>query len=338
MTLADVLVRLERAELSLLQFRAYSANGSSSRGLLGKSHEQTVRKLIAVLVFVNVRHNHFGCAGLIKFLHEVCRIAFFFEASERMSTLTIAVLLQPVSRIASMPFSQKPLRKDAMGVLLCRAIAAQQFSRPSGEFRECFVFCRSFTICLRADNATVQINFIREQRPVEQPDAVSSAELAAQGGDFDLKLPVVMPAPLHARPVVHSVFAEQSSGLVPLAADPMKRTVLEMFFRSEHAVFVPSADDTMPLAIPQRNFLVELTVPIKASLKRRFHHALRRCVSVIQVLGIIQGSTKLKRQIGFSSRSRFIGSCRTAKTDSRDENLKAKPEAAAGGSRRNGSH
>ena len=79
MTLADVFVRFERAELPFLQLSADVADGFPSLRIFGQLHEQVIRKLIAALVGVNVRHNNFGCASLIECSHKFYCVALSFE-------------------------------------------------------------------------------------------------------------------------------------------------------------------------------------------------------------------------------------------------------------------
>src|SRR5438046_2086306 len=80
-----------------------------------------------------------------------------------------------------------------------------------------------FAILISADNATVDVEAFGKQCPVAQPDSVSTAELAAHRGHFHLELAVVVPGPLDARTVNHSVFAQQAALLVPLAANAVRQ-------------------------------------------------------------------------------------------------------------------
>jgi|SRR5579872_7066652 len=68
MTLANVLTWLNGSEFPLPQLRASLSNGFSLRCLLREIHEQTVAKLVASFVAVDVWHNHFDCPSAIKLL------------------------------------------------------------------------------------------------------------------------------------------------------------------------------------------------------------------------------------------------------------------------------
>ena len=56
-----------------------------------------------------------------------------------------------------------------------------------------------------------------------------------------------------------------------MAADAVKQSVLERFFRGSDAIFVPDADDSVPATIPHGHLLIELTVSIKGFLDRGAH-------------------------------------------------------------------
>jgi hypothetical protein len=109
------------------------------------------------------------------------------------------------------------------------------------------------------------------QRSVGKPEAVSSAELTVNGGDFQLDLPGVMPGPLHSRATSHFVSAKQSSRFIPLAADAMEQVVLIWFFGGKCSVLVPGPGNTMPVTVPHGHLLTELSVPIKGLLDGGVH-------------------------------------------------------------------
>jgi len=87
-----------------------------------------------------------------------------------------------------------------------------------------------------------------------------------------LESAVVVPGSLNARAASYFEFAEQTSRLIPLAANAVKLAVLVGFFGREHAVLVPGAVDTMPATIPQGKFLAEQSGSIKVSLNGGAHH------------------------------------------------------------------
>jgi hypothetical protein len=83
---------------------------------------------------------------------------------------------------------------------------------------------------------------------------------------FPLQNSVLKPDALYSSAVVHSVFAEQFPGVVPLSAQAVKLAVLIRLFGSKHSVLVPGAGSPVPSTIPQWHFFADLAVPIKVSL------------------------------------------------------------------------
>jgi hypothetical protein len=69
----------------------------------------------------------------------------------------------------------------------------------------------------------------------------------------------------------HPIFAQQPSGLTPLAADAMKQAVLITFLVGQHSVFVPDADNAMPATVAQRHYFTQLAIPMKGSFNRFSH-------------------------------------------------------------------
>jgi hypothetical protein len=102
-----------------------------------------------------------------------------------------------------------------------------------------------------------------QQRAVAQPDAIASEEFAAHGGNFQLQPAILVPVPLDARAVNHFIFAEQTSGFIPLAADAVEQSVLIRFLVGQNPVFVPDADNTVPATISHGHSLAELSISIK---------------------------------------------------------------------------
>ena len=138
--------------------------------------------------------------------------------------------------------------------------------------RERLVLRRRFTIFVGADNSSVKVEAFGQQRPVTQPDSVSSAELAANRGDLHLELAVVVPSPLDTCAADHLIFAEQPTMLIPLAANPVKLAALVGFFGREQPVLMPGSVDTMPATISQGKFLAKQSGSIKVSLNGGAHH------------------------------------------------------------------
>ena len=83
MALANIFVGLHRAKFASPQLRAYCANRFTSRCVPGESNKQTIRELVARFIAVDVRHDHFECARLIKFFDEFRGGALAFESSKR---------------------------------------------------------------------------------------------------------------------------------------------------------------------------------------------------------------------------------------------------------------
>ena len=273
MALANIHVRLHRTELACPQLRAHCANGLSSRRALGKLNEQAIRELVACFVAVDVGHDHFDRACLIKFCNEFCSETFAFETSERTKGLLPYFLRQPFPRLAAIWFDQERTHKDIQNAFLGCATLGRQFGRFASKPRQRFVLCCCLTICVGADNLAAKIKSFREQRPIAQPHSVSSAELTAHGRDFELGFSVVMPLTLDARAVNHRVFAEQPSRFIPLAADAVEQSILVAFFRCADAVLVPDADNTMPASFPQGHSLSKLSASIKELLDGGTHNA-----------------------------------------------------------------
>ncbi len=282
MILADVLAWLDCSELSLPQLCADSANGFALCRVLGEAHNQTIRELLARLVAVNVGHNHGGRACAIKLLDELPRlrlgrIARGLEPSQRTASLDAVLLLQPSPPFATVLFFQERGDEDAKNMFLRCLVLRQKLRRLTPKSRQRFILRRGITIRVWADDSTIQIETLGEQRAVTEPEAISSAELAAHRGDFQLKLPVVMPGPLDACPFNHLVFAEQSPRFIKLAADTVRQAVFVGLFRCEHSVLVPSTNDPVPVTVPHRYSFTKLTASIKVPSDGGAHYVRIRC-------------------------------------------------------------
>jgi hypothetical protein len=271
MTLANILIRLHRAELACPQLRADFANGLSPRCALGKLNEQAIRKLVACLVAVDVWHDHFDRARLVKCFHEFRGVILAFESSERTRGLVAGFLRQPLPRFALIAFLQERIHKDAVNVKGLHAVFASQLRGLAAKLRQGFVLCRRCAIRFGADGKPVEIESFREQSSVAQPDSVSPVEVAANGRDFDLEFAVVVPVPLNSRALDHQVFAEPPSRFIPMAADAVQQSVLVRFFRGTFAVLVPDAGNPVPAAIAHGHLLTELSVSIKHFLDGGVH-------------------------------------------------------------------
>ena len=278
MILADVPVWLHRAELARPQLHADFANGLSLRRALGKLNEQAIRELVASFIAVDVGHDHFDRACLVKFLDEFCGVILAFETSEQTCGLVAGFLRQPLPRLAAIWFLQQRTHKDLQNVFFRYAILGRQLGRLATKCRQRFVLRRRLTVCVRTDNLAAKVEPFREKRPIAQPHSISPAELAAHGGDFHLKFAVVMPLALDARAENHFVLAEQATRFTPLEADAVEQSVLERFFGSAFAVLVPGANNTVPVAIAHAHSLTKLTVSIKCFLDGGYHVShIRRC-------------------------------------------------------------
>jgi hypothetical protein len=279
MALANILVRLRRAELASPKLRADFANSFSLRCAFGKLNEQAIGELVAFFVAVNIRRDHFACACMVKRLDKIRGVAFSFESSKRTCRFVVSRFLQPLLRLAAISLFQKGRHKDTMNMIQRRAFFRRELRGLAAKFWQCLVLRRRFAICLGADDSAIEVESFRKQSSFAQPDSVSTSELAANGRDFHLKFPVVMPGVLDACAVNHLVFAEQASGFIPLTTDAVEQSVLVGFFRSAFAVLVPGANNTVPAAIAHGHSLTKLTVSIIGFLDDGGSHVshIRRC-------------------------------------------------------------
>ncbi len=276
MIFANVLAWFDYSELSLLKLRADFPNGLSLCWILRKAHDQAIRELLALFAAVNVGHNYGHRAGVIKRVYEFARlrlshVARRFESSQRTSSL-VAVLLQPSANFGVLPLLQERLDEDAMDMPFRRGVLRRQLRWFTPKLWQRFVLRRCFTVRVRTDDLPIQIEAFGKQCTVSEPDAISSAELAAHGGDFQLKLPVIVPGALGARAFNHPVFAEQSSRLIELPANSVRHAVFVRLLRSEHSVLVPSTNNPVPVPIPYRYSFTKLSASIKVLLDGGVHY------------------------------------------------------------------
>jgi hypothetical protein len=220
--------------------RADFPYGFPLRWVLGKAHDQTIRKLLARFVAVNVRNDYGGCACVIQFVDELSRLGFgrvgrWFEPSQQTGSF-VAVLLQPSSSLAAILFFQKRSDKDFENMLFRRIVFRRQVRRLPPKFRQRFVLGCCLAIRVRTYDTAIQIKAFRKQCAISKPNAISSAELAARGRDFQLKLPVVMPHPLDARSLDHPIFAKQSPRLIELTADAVKQAIFVRLLSSDASI------------------------------------------------------------------------------------------------------
>ena len=263
MRFANVFIRLTCSKFSLPKLSADPADGLSPRPVIGKSHEQTVCKLIASLVLVNVRHNHFNRASLIELRYKIFCFAFSLEAAEQTCGRVGAFLLKPGSCLTPVVLIQQSGHENTMNALFDCGGFRWELRRFSSKSRKGFVVGCRLMICLGIDNPTVKIKSFGNQSSIAKPETVASTKLAAHRGDFQLDFAVVMPRLLHARAVNHFVLAEQLSRFTPLATEAMKQSVLIWLFGGEYAVLVPGVGNTMPTGAPQRRSFTDLSVSIK---------------------------------------------------------------------------
>ena len=199
MTLANITVRLDRTESACPQLPAHMANGFALRRVIGKLHQQVIRKLVAGFVAVDVGRDHFDRAGLVKRLREFRGVPLAFESSERPRGLVAGFLRQPFPRFTLVVFFLERIHKDAVNVKWLQARLSGQFRGFAVKLGQHFVLCRRCVIRFGADGQAVEVKSFREQAAVAQPDPISSTEVAANGRDFDLEFAVVVPTPLDAR-------------------------------------------------------------------------------------------------------------------------------------------
>jgi hypothetical protein len=84
---------------------------------------------------------------------------------------------------------------------------------------------------------------------------------------------ILVPGALNTRAVNHPIFAQQSSGLTPLAADTVKQAILIAFLVGQNTVFVPDTDNAMSATVSQRHYFTQLTIPMKCFFNWLFHNA-----------------------------------------------------------------
>ncbi len=267
MAFANILVRLDRAESPSPKLRADFADGFSLRQPVRQFHEQAICKLVALLAAIDVGCDHFDRARLVECLDELRGSTLALESSERTCGFVAAFLRQPFTRLTVVPFFQKRIHNNAVDVNR-RNVELCRFAAKS---RQQLVLCRSRAICFGTDNPAIEVESLGEQSSVAQPDSIPANELAVNGRDFHLELPVVVPFALDSRAVNHCVFAEQSLPLIPLATDTVQQSVLELFLRCALTILVPSADYTMPATIPQWHTLAKLSASIKTVLDGGTH-------------------------------------------------------------------
>ena len=117
----------------------------------------------------------------------------------------------------------------------------------------------------------MQIDFLGHQRPVVQPQAIAPGKITAHGGKFQLQPAILVPGALNTRAVNHLVFAQQTSGFTPLAADAVQQAVQIAFFVGQNTVLVPDADNAMPATGSQRHYLTQSAIPMKRFFNSFFH-------------------------------------------------------------------
>ena len=276
MALANIFVRLHCAELARPQLRANFADCLSLRRVPGELNEQAIRELVACFVAINVGHDHFDRACLVKSLNKLsrltlCCIACGLESSQRTSGLVAGFLRQPHPRFALIAFLQKRIHKNAVNMKGLHAISPCQFRGLATKRRQGLVLCRRRVISLGADSQTVEIESFRKESSVPQPDSISPTEVAANSPNLHLEFAVVVPLPLDTCAVDNQVFTKLPPCFIPMTADAVKQSVFESFFRGPFAVLVPGADNTMPAAIAHGHSLTKLTVSIKCFLDGGSH-------------------------------------------------------------------
>ena len=344
MTFSNLPVRLHRAKPAPFQLRADHANGISLLSDLRQPNEQGVCEFVADLVAVNVGHGNFRSAGAIKVFDELrslrfCSIACVAEAPQRAVRFSANLFAQPGERFKAIGFSQQPARRDAMNPPLRPGSVGGQLCRLALEPGQSPVLCRRFPILFWADNPSSQVEAFGNQCSVAQPDAIASAEFAAHGRDFQLKLAVVMPGPLNSRAVYQTAFAEQLASFIPLPADAVKQSGSVWFFAGENSILMPGADGAVPATLSQGHLLAELTVSIILALNSAAHArisrgtgALRRQSRCSYVTSCDSENWSRERFLARLVHQRNCGSAGRPATVLDDEDLPARALAVAGAS------
>jgi len=124
----------------------------------------------------------------------------------------------------------------------------------------------------------------------------------------------------------HAIFAQQSSGFIPLAADTVQQAILIAFFVSQHTVFVPDADNAMPATVAQWHHFTKLPITVES-----FINGLFNMPSVILFNNNTNSTPltlKIQPRIGMAHKFN-LPDCQTP----RDEILEANTPAVAGGSK-----
>jgi hypothetical protein len=84
---------------------------------------------------------------------------------------------------------------------------------------------------------------------------------------------ILVPGALNARAMSHAIFAQQSSGFIPLAADTVQQAILIAFFVSQHTVFVPDADNAMPATVAQWHHFTKLPITVESFINGLLQYA-----------------------------------------------------------------
>src|SRR5271154_6744423 len=105
MRLADVFVRLDRAEFPVSEYFTRFANRLPRFQSFGQLHEQGIGELVSAFAMINIRHNHFDRSGLVKLLDKFRRLTWSFEMSEGAGGFSTGV--QPCPRLTANLLFQK---------------------------------------------------------------------------------------------------------------------------------------------------------------------------------------------------------------------------------------
>jgi hypothetical protein len=230
--------------------------------------------LVARLVAVDVRSDHFNRASTIKLFDEVRASRSRLQRPSQYAMDSSPFRGRPLLCFAEVPLCKKQFDEHAVNALLDRAVPSGHIRWCATKSRERFVSGRRVTIFLGADNLAVGVKAFGKQCPIAQPDSASAAEITAHRADLQLESAVIVPGPLGARAAGHPVFAQQASRFVPLAANAVRQAVSVLFSRRKHSILVPGPDDTMPTAVSQGGFLLKQPGSVKVSLDGGAHRAL----------------------------------------------------------------
>ena len=112
----------------------------------------------------------------------------------------------------------------------------------------------------------MKIDFIGQQGAVVEPHAEASAKVTVMGGKFQMQPAILVPDTVNSSAVMHTELAKQASGIIPLANDSMRQSLLIGNGIGKHAVLVPGAAKTVPAAFEHGDGFTQLTAAVEGFL------------------------------------------------------------------------